>query len=242
MWKSLWLIVPRADDSVDMVRRDFPGCTLIASKENLGFGRGNNLGAARSTAPILLFLNPDTRVTDGALAELLFFMNEHPQYGAAGGRICDGDGEQELSAGTWPTLLSLILDRILVRFPSLCGRLEHLAHHYRDYEKQREVGWVTGAYLCIRRDLFEQLSGFDPDIFMYYEDVELCYRVWASGSRVCYFPGASIIHYRNKAPVPQRHRKRRTREGLRRFARKHYGWGHTTRLDCGVVALPESVA
>ena len=66
---------------------------------------------------------------------------------------------------------------------------------------------------------------------MYYEDVELCYRVWASGSRVCYFPGASIIHYRNKAPVLPRYRKRRIREGLRQFARKHYGWGHheTTR-------------
>ena len=219
------------DDSVDMVRRDFPCYTLIASKENLGFGRGNNLGAARITAPILLFLNPDTRVTDGALAELLLFMDQHPQYGAAGGRIYDGEGQQELSAGTWPTLLSLILDRVLVSFPSLCGRLEHLAHHYWEYEKQREVGWVTGAYLCIRRDLFEQLSGFDPAIFMYYEDVELCYRVWASGSRVCYFPGASIIHYRNKAPVLPRHRKRRIREGLRQFARKHYAWGHhgTTR-------------
>ena len=88
------------DGSVEMVRRDFPGCTLIASKENLGFGRGNNLGAAHSTAPVLLFLNPDTRVIDGALDELLFFMDGHPQYGAAGGRICDGDGEQELSAGT----------------------------------------------------------------------------------------------------------------------------------------------
>ena len=215
------------DDSIDMVQRDFSGCTLIAGKENIGFGRGNNLGAAQSTAPILLFLNPDTYATDGALAELLLFMDQHPQYGAAGGRIYDGEGQQELSAGTWPTLLSLMLDRVLVNFPSLCGSLEYLAHHYREYEKQREVDWITGAYLCIHRDLFEQLAGFDPAIFMYYEDVELCYRVRAAGSRICYFPGASILHYRNKAPIRQLHRKHRMRQGLRQFARKHYvgvGW------------------
>lgn len=75
--------------------------------------------------------------------------------------------------------------------------------------------------MCIRRDLFEQPAGF-----VYYEDVELCYRVGAAGSRICYFPGASIIRYRNKAPIRQLHRKHR----MRQFARKHYvGMGWATR-------------
>ena len=219
------------DDSVDMVRREFPDCTLIASEENLGFGRGNNLGAARSSAPILLFLNPDTHVTAGALVELLHFMEQNPHCGAVGGQIYDEKGQQELSAGTWPTLLSLILDRVPVRFHVFRRHLEPLGHHYYHYEKQREVGWVTGAYLWIRRDLFERLEGFDPAIFMYYEDVELCYRLWAAGSRVCYYPGASIIHYRNKGPICQRHRRLLMLRGLRQFARKHYAWGRhgTTR-------------
>ena len=118
------------DDSIDMVRRDFPGCTLVASKENLGFGRGNNLGAARSTAPILLFLNPDTQVTDGALAELLLFMDKHPQYGAAGGRICDGEGRTGTFGGYMadafepdfrpgPATLSVALRAIRTFGPSL---------------------------------------------------------------------------------------------------------------------------
>ena len=214
------------DDSVAMVRREFPCCKLIASAENLGFGRGNNLGAAQSTAPILLFLNPDTEVGKGALAELLYFMEQNLQYGAAGGKIYDGDGELERSAGTWPTLFSLILDKLLMHWPVIRNRLEHLAHHYWNYGELRNVGWVTGAYLWIRRDLFERLEGFDRDIFMYYEDVDLCYRLWELGSQICFFPGASIIHFRNKAPIQNRDRKRVMRQGLHRFALKHYLWGH----------------
>ena len=120
------------DDSIDMVRRDFPGCTLIASKENLGFGRGNNLGAAQSTAPILLFLNPDTRVIDGALAELLLFMDRHPpvrssrwanlrwrgRTGTFGGNMADAF---EPDFRPSPVTLSITLRAIRTPGPSLLG-------------------------------------------------------------------------------------------------------------------------
>jgi GT2 family glycosyltransferase len=212
------------DDSVKMVRREFPLCKLIASKENLGFGRGNNMGAAQCEAPMLLFLNPDTEVSTGALTELLSFMEQNPQYGAAGGKIYDGDGELERSAGTWPTILSLILDRLLMLWPQGRERLEHLAHHYWNYDELREVEWVTGAYLWIRRDLFDRIEGFDRDIFMYYEDVDLCYRLRQAGSQVCFFPGASIVHYRNKAPIEDKHRKRLMLKGLHQFSLNHYAW------------------
>ena len=212
------------DDSVAFVRREYPTCALIASDENLGFGRGNNVGAKQSSAPILLFLNPDTEVEPGALAELLSFMEEHPEYGAAGGRIYDGDGELERSAGTWPTVFSLVLDRLLARWPILRSGLEHRAHHYWNYGEWREVGWVTGAYLWVRRDAFERLSGFDRDIFMYYEDVDLCYRIREMGLQICFFPGATIMHYRNKAPVEDTRRKHMMYNGLYLFSRKHYSW------------------
>ena len=212
------------DDSVAFVRREYPTCALIASDENLGFGRGNNVGAKQSSAPILLFLNPDTEVEPGALAELLSFMEEHPEYGAAGGRIYDGDGELERSAGTWPTVFSLVLDRLLARWPILRSVLEHRAHHYWNYGESRDVGWVTGAYLWVRRDAFERLSGFDRDIFMYYEDVDLCFRIRAMGLQICFFPGATIMHYRNKAPVEDTRRKHMMYNGLYLFSRKHYSW------------------
>ena len=210
------------DDSAEMVRHEFPCCKLISAAENLGFGRGNNLGVAQSSAPILLFLNPDTEVEAGALAELLAFMEQNPQYGAAGGQIYDADGQIERSAGTWPTLSSLALDRVLERWPGLRSSLEKRAHHHWDYRQEREVGWVTGAYLWIRREVFDRLGGFDRDFFMYYEDVDLCYRIWADGSRICFFPGASIIHYRNKAPVQDRRRKSMMRFAMRQFMLKHY--------------------
>ena len=214
------------DDSVAMMRREFPCCKCIESQENLGFGRGNNVGAEQSVAPILLFLNPDTEVSTGALGDLLQFMEEHPDYGAAGGKIFDGDGELERSAGTWPTLSSLILDRMLKRWPVIRNRFEHLAHHHWNFDRLREVGWVTGAYLWIRRDLFERLGGFDRDIFMYYEDVDLCYRLKKLGSQIFFFPGAPIVHYRNKTPIRDKRRKRLMRQGLYQFSLNHYAWGN----------------
>ena len=86
------------------------------------------------------------------------------------------------------------------------------------------MGWVTGAYLCVRRDVFERLNGFDRDIFMYYEDVDLCYRIREMGLQICFFPGATIMHYRNKAPVEDKRRKRMMYNGLYLFSRKHYSW------------------
>ena len=214
------------DDSVAFVRREYPACALIASDENLGFGRGNNLGAEHTSAPILVFLNPDTEVEPGAMAELLGFMENHLEYSAAGGRIYGSDGQMECSAGTWPTVFSLVLDRLLARWPILRSMLEHHAHHYWTYGERREVGWVTGAYLWVRRDAFERLNGFDRDIFMYYEDVDLCYRIRGMGLRICFFPGATITHYRNKAPMEKNKRKRMMYNGLYRFSRKHYSWRH----------------
>jgi len=204
------------------VRRDWPACTLVALNQRVGFGEANNAGARECTAPILLFLNPDTVVDGGALAEVLGHFQALPRAAIIGGKILDGDGEQERSKGSSPTVTSLIVDRLLTHLPAARPWLGQVAHqHWTGYEQAQEVDWVTGAYLWIRRAVYEELGGFDPRIFMYAEDMELCYRARQSGWQCWYLPNGSIVHYRNKAPT-QRSRTRMRRQSLAYFASKHY--------------------
>ena len=210
------------DGSAEMVSQNFPTYKLIQLDETIGFGQANNRGAQNSTAPILLFLNPDTMVCEKSLGAFLPVFEEHPQCGAAGGIVYDGDGELECSTGSFPTLITLALNRLLTHFSParpIFGRYAY--QHWTGYDRPRKVGWVTGAYLWIRREIFENIGGFDEHIFLYCEDVDLCYQVYQLGYECWFFPRAPMVHYRSKAPVP-RPRKKMQREYLLYFANKNY--------------------
>lgn len=210
------------DGSADMVRHNFPSVRLIRLERTVGFGTANNFGAKRSAAPVLLFLNPDTRLDEGSLSALLPRFADHTDCGIAGGAVFDGHGRLERSTGSFPTLFSMGLGRLLKFLPPARPLLGRFAHqHWVGYDKPRRVDWVTGAYLWISREVFEQVGGFDPRIFMYCEDVDLCYRVRQLGFEVRFYPEASIVHYGGKSRVP-RPRKKMLYESLRYFADKHY--------------------
>ena len=211
-----------SDGSANMVRHDFPAVRLIRLEKTVGFGTANNYGAKHSAAPVLLFLNPDTRLGEGSLSQLLPRFAEHPECGIAGGLVIDDQGRPERSAGSFPTLFRMGLGRLLKTLPPLRPLLGRFSHqHWVGYDKPRRVDWVTGAYLWIRREVFERVGGFDPRIFMYCEDVDLCYRVRQLGFEVRFYPEAPIVHYGGKSRVP-RPRKKMLYESLRYFAEKHY--------------------
>ena len=210
-----------SDGSVEMVREQFPQFDLVPLPTNAGFSRSNNIGAGRGTAPLLLFLNPDTELFDGSLEAMLAYLETNPHCDIAGGKIYDGLGDIERSSGSWPTLTSRMLDRLLDYAPfPIVNALEHRAHRNRIFDSCREVDWVTGAYLWIRRSTFERHRGFDPEFF-YYDDVDLCRRVRGAGGSVWYLPVAPLIHYKNKAPVSSHRRKEAQVRSLRLFKNKH---------------------
>ena len=211
-----------SDGSAAMVRNDFPSCRLVQLAETVGFGQANNAGARHASAPLLLLLNQDTVVREGSLREFIELLEEYPRCGVAGGLVYDGDGELERSTGSFPTFSSMVLDRLLNHLPPARGLLGRFSErHWAGYDSARRVDWVTGAYLWIRRELFEKLGGFDENIYLYCEDVDLAYRARQAGAECWFFPCAPIVHYRNKAPVP-RSRKEMQRESLLYFANKHY--------------------
>ncbi len=166
-----------SDDSRDMVRREFPQVKLIANPMNLGFGAGNNVGIPTSAGRYVLFLNSDTQVTEGALKSLVDYADANPDVGILGPKLLNADGSLQYSCRQYPNLATGFLHNTPL------GRLLPKNRHAADYLMKnwdhatpRDVDWVSGAALMIRRACLDQIGGFDEDYYMYCEDVDLCWR------------------------------------------------------------------
>ena len=211
------------DGSAELVREQFPEVKLLCNAQGQGFATNNNTGALACRAPLLLFLNPDTKVPPGSLQAMIDVVAQHPECGIFGSRLLDGEGEVERSMGRFPTVLSISIERLLQSVAFLQPALDRCSHHYLlGYEAERCVDWVTGACLWIRRETLDQAGGWDGvNFFMYYEDVDLCYRARQTGCAVLYAPQSELYHYRNKAPMDHRKKTMRQNQGV--FMRQHYG-------------------
>jgi N-acetylglucosaminyl-diphospho-decaprenol L-rhamnosyltransferase len=191
------------DGSAEMVAREFPAAELIANRDNLGFGKANNQALPQCRGRQVMLLNPDTLVLDGALKALVDHMDAHPDVAVTGCRLLNGDGSlQRWTGGAYPRLLNVLnhyffLDRLL---PASMRPMPLYLDH--DAQQDVEVDWVSGAVMLLRAD---RLNGqlFNPDYFMYGEDMELCHRLKQAGGRVVYTPCASIVHYQGESMKQQ---------------------------------------
>jgi N-acetylglucosaminyl-diphospho-decaprenol L-rhamnosyltransferase len=181
------------DDSVKIVKDNFPQFKLITSQVNLGFSKANNLAVKYSQGNHLLFLNTDTILTENTPQILSDYLNQNPNVGAVGSRITFEEGSYQLSAGKLPNLAIELWDKIKYGLDRRWHQL-FSGIYDRQYSTIREVGWLTGACLMIRRDVFEQIGGFDESFFMYFEDKDICKRVRDAGFKVVYYPETSLIH------------------------------------------------
>jgi GT2 family glycosyltransferase len=213
------------DNSAELVREEFPEARLIINTQRQGFAANNQTGAQASSAPLLLFLNPDTEAPAGSLRAMLDAVARHPECGVFGSRLLDGEGVVERSTGRFPTLVSITLDRVLQSLPFLQPMLECFSQrHFLGYDQERYADWVTGAALWIRREALEKAGGWDGvNFFMYYEDVDLCYRARQAGYKILYAPQSELFHYHNKTPAAPGQRRAWMRQSQRAFMRKHYG-------------------
>ena len=190
------LVVDNAsrDGSADAIAARFPGVTLVASRENLGFAGANNLAADRARGRYLMLLNPDTVVLDGAIEKL------HSYALRTGASICGGrtvfpDGTLNPTScwgriTLWSTLCSALgLSSLL---PVDLFDPEGMPSWQRDTERSVDV--VSGCFLLITRELWNRLGGFDTRYFMYGEDADLCLRAKAAGHTCMFTPDATIVH------------------------------------------------
>lgn len=182
-----------ADESPDMIHREFPDIKLLKNPENFGFSRACNQGFRISGGEFLLFLNSDTVVRNGAIQKMTDYMRVNPDVGVLGPKILNSVLQPTRSYMRFLDLGKLFLGSKHLRF---FLDVEKYRIHYANYDyiTTRTVQWVSGACLMIRRDLFSELGMFDENYFFYFEDMDLCHKAGRAGFKVVYFPEAEIIH------------------------------------------------
>jgi GT2 family glycosyltransferase len=210
------------DGTAEMVGREFPDVRLTASAHNLGFSAANNVAIRSSDGGYVLALNPDTRVTDGALNRLLELMDERPGIGICGPRLELEDGSFDHAAKrSFPTPLSA-----LGHFTGIGRRRESgdLAAYRAPDVESGPVDAVNGAFMLIRREALDQVGAFDEGYWMYMEDLDLCYRFAQAGWLTWYEPSATVIHVKAGTSGSERSLRlnRAFHHGMYRFYRKHY--------------------
>jgi GT2 family glycosyltransferase len=213
------------DGTAEMVAREFPDVTLTANSENLGFSAANNIAIRAGEAPYVLALNPDTRVTEGALERLCTLLDERSEIGICGPRLELEDGSFDHAAKrSFPTPISALGHFTGIGRRRGGGRLAE----YRATELAPDIAGpvdaVNGAFMLIRRSALDEVGLFDEGYWMYMEDLDLCYRFKQHGWVVWYEPSATVIHV--KAGTSGRHRTWRLNYafhyGMYRFYRAHY--------------------
>ncbi|HSA84093.1 MAG TPA: glycosyltransferase family 2 protein [Patescibacteria group bacterium] len=178
------------DDSVEkmgiaVAKKKYLRIRILASGKNGGFGKGNNFGAKHAKGDFFVFLNNDTVVEDRGLLDMAQYMKTHQEVALLGGQLTNPDGSLQASTGKFYTLFYVFL--LLLGFQKF-GLLDNSP------KKISRVDWVKGGLLMIRRDAFEKLKGFDERIFMYTEDMELCYRAKKEGLSVWFYPDIKVTH------------------------------------------------
>lgn len=190
-----------SDASMEMVRDEFPEVALIDATENLGYGRANNLAFEKANGRYFLILNSDTEVVPGVLRELRDFLDSHPEAIAAGAQLISHSGELQPSCGRDPNLRDLFLQQISPGRATTEGIVPA-------GEEPLKVDWLCGACLCVRREAFAEINGFDPAFFMYLEDCDLCLRLRNGSGGLFLLPGVKVPHHLGASSRPWRIRAR----------------------------------
>lgn len=202
---------------------------LIENKENLGFGRANNQGMKLAKGKYILLLNSDTLINDGVLGGMVEWMDKNPKVGIASCSLVNKDGSIQGTGGYFPTLLRVFSWMTIQDFPFVDSFIRPFHPIHRKsfskgedfYRENRELDWITGAFLMMRREIFEQTRGFDEDFFMYTEEVDLCYRAKKLGWKVFSLPKWGITHYGGASGVSWSYVIPEY-QGVKLFYRKHY--------------------
>ena len=183
------------DGTAAWLAAERPQVRLVALPGNVGFGAGNNRGAELASGRWLLLLNSDAFVRPGAIDELVRFAEARPSAGVVGPKLLWPDGRLQRSCRGFPTVSRLATEYLYLR--KLAPHSRALNGFYCgdfDHATARRVDWLTGACLLVRRDLFEQLGGFDEAFFLYSEEVDLLYRAARLGAETWFDPAAEVVH------------------------------------------------
>jgi hypothetical protein len=200
------------------------GVSLVVNERPLGFAANVNRGVAATSGELVLVCNPDAVPAPGAVADLVAFAEAHPRAGVVGPQLRFSDGSWQPSRRRFPTVLGTIVRRTPLRL--FRRPFERQRAHYLLDERPIEpvpADWMLGGFLLLRREMLDELGGFDAGFRMYGEDIDLCYRAATAGWERWYVPSALVTHAYDRV-VDRTFLTRRTLwhwAGILRFVRKH---------------------
>lgn len=207
------------DGSCKMLLEKFPEVDLIQNKKNTGFSKANNQGVAIAKGEYVLILNPDTVVAEDTLELILGFAKSKQNLGVLGVKLIDGTGEflPESKRGI-PTPK--------VSFNKLFGiSSKQTGRYYATHLKENETGVVdvlVGAFMLMKRSIYNDVNGFDEDYFMYGEDIDLSYKVLNKGYQNYYFADTTVIHYKGESTKKDIKYLKYFHGAMKIFYRKHF--------------------
>jgi GT2 family glycosyltransferase len=187
-----------SDGTAAVVRGRWPGARVLDAGGNLGFAGGSNLGIRNTFGDLVLLLNPDTAVRPGALDALIAALDRRADAAVAGPRLIDARRRAEVSFGRMTGPFAELRQKLLVTghdrgLPLVSGYIDRLTRHARD------VDWVSGACLLVRRADAEAVGLLDERYFMYAEDVDFCAALRARGRAILFVPAAEVVHFRGRS-------------------------------------------
>lgn len=202
-YESEIIVVDNASDdgSAEAVRSRFPNVSLIANKNNVGFGAANNQALEIAKGKYIVLINPDTIVKEDTFTKLIDFLEKNPQAGMVSCKVLNPDGTLQLACrrsfpGPWTSFTKITGLSKLFPKSKLFAKYNLT---YLDENETYEVDAISGSFMMMRREVYEKTKGFDPQFFMYGEDLDLCYRTQQEGYKVFYVHTTEIIHYKGES-------------------------------------------
>jgi GT2 family glycosyltransferase len=195
-WEAVVVDNASKDASADIAAAFAPHARIVRNTTNVGFGRGINQGVSASSAPLVLIMNPDCRLERGAVATMRAELESHEPCAIVGPRVLDPDGSVQGSARGDPDMLTGLFGRtgpLRGLLPSSAAARRNVVTGASNRDST-VVDWVSGACMLVRRAAFDEVGGFDPRYFLYWEDADLCRRLRAHGHQVRYAPAAIAVH------------------------------------------------
>lgn len=206
------------DDSCKMVRHFFPELTLIQNKENIGFSKANNQAVAIAKGEFVCILNPDTAVTKETFKKVLEFAETKNDMGALGVRLIDGTGNYLPES-------KRNVPRPKVAFYKIMGLKSKKYSYYSNHINENETAPVevlVGAFMLLRREVYNQVGGFDEDYFMYGEDIDLSFKLLKNNYKNYYVGNVTVLHYKGESTTKDKTYLKRFYGAMHIFYKKHF--------------------
>lgn len=218
------------DGSVEAINKKFTKeisssrLKILDTKKNNGFSRGNNIGYVISTGGYVLFMNPDMELVENSFKILADYLDNNSDVGAVGCTLIYSDGILQKSVKNLPSLFSQVivllkLHHILFWFGPV---KKYLARDF-DYSKEQEAGQLMGAFIMMRREVFEKIGKWDEDYWLFWEDVELAFQLRKNNIKTIYTPNTKVVHHESKSFEQQASlaRQRSFNKGMLIYFKKH---------------------